>query len=114
MTNFFLDFVDQLPPFIFRGDISKYFPWLTSARMRHLDSLGQGPPRLKQGKFVIYPTREFLVWLDARSEHFSGSSEDTEHVRMNLPPKHSEGKKQSKPRRGRPRKVPKMPLEGGW
>lgn len=99
MSQFkFTDMEDQLPPLIPRCAITRYIPWLTPSRMRHLDCAGLGPTRIKSGKTVIYPTSDLLAWLDQRSEVIQGGGEGQPAPAAPAP------QNQPKPRRGRPRK----------
>jgi hypothetical protein len=65
-----LDLAEKLPPILSRDRIEKTFGGvITAKRLQNLDSLGDGPPiRLRIGRKVAYPTRDFLVWLTSRSE----------------------------------------------
>lgn len=66
---------DKYPPFIARVEVHKYFPWLSSKRLANLDSLGEGPSHvIKNGRAIIYPTKQFLNWLDTRTTNSAGSS----------------------------------------
>ena len=68
-NNFrFSDHLENYPPVIPRAKVSKYFPWLSQKRLANLDKLGQGPGHaFKNGRAVLYPTWEFLEWLDGRT-----------------------------------------------
>lgn len=60
---------DKLPPIISRNKIDKYLGGIITAKtLANLDSLGEGPPRIKIGRNVGYPTLTFLSWLQGRSE----------------------------------------------
>lgn len=77
----FASFSNYYPPFIPRTDISRYFPWLSQKRLANLASTGHGPPAFKNGRAVIYPTREFLLWLDSRTQALGKSVENSQAVR---------------------------------
>lgn len=63
----FVDLVDIFPPLILRTQVKDYFPFFSPKRMANLDSIGKGPPSLRVGERVVYPTKDFLAWLDARN-----------------------------------------------
>lgn len=63
----FVDCVNDFPPFIPRTKIQDYFPWLSQKHMANLESKGDGPSYVKNGRAVVYPTKALLAWLDARS-----------------------------------------------
>lgn len=41
---------------------------ISIGRMANLDSLGQGPERLRMGRKVVYPVTSLVEWLAARAE----------------------------------------------
>ena len=58
----------QLPPIISRDQVEKYLGGvISSKRLANLDSLGEGPPRLRIGRKVAYLTEDLLGWLSSRS-----------------------------------------------
>ena len=64
-----LDLAEKLPPIISRDRVEKYLGGvITAKRLANLDSLGEGPPRVRIGRKVGYPVRTFLVWLEGRTE----------------------------------------------
>lgn len=65
-----MDLAEKLPPIMSRDRIEKHLGGIISAkRLANLDSLGDGPPiRVRVGRKVAYPTRDFLAWLIGRSE----------------------------------------------
>lgn len=71
MTKKQFDFgslAEKLPPIISRDHIEKLLGGVVSAkRMANLDSLGQGPKRLRIGRKVAYRTRDLLEWLECRT-----------------------------------------------
>lgn len=59
----------QLPPLVLRHKIKKYVGELFSdSYMAKLDSLGDGPKRLKIGRKSAYLREDFVDWLIARME----------------------------------------------
>jgi len=66
-------FAEKLPPVIARKEIRKYLGGIISPKtLANLDSLGEGPPRIKIGRTVGYPTVELLLWLDDRQANNPG------------------------------------------
>lgn len=64
-----LDLAEKLPPIISRDRVEKYLGGvITSKRLANLDSLGEGPPRVRIGRKVGYPVGTFLIWLQGRTE----------------------------------------------
>jgi len=58
----------DLPPFIGRAEVSKYFPGiLTPKTLANLASRGLGPPYFKVGRKVVYRTEDLLEWLSSRA-----------------------------------------------
>lgn len=41
---------------------------LSEKYLANLDSLGQGPPRVKIGRQVAYPVEGLISWLESRSK----------------------------------------------
>jgi len=59
---------EKLPPIISRDHIEKLLGGVVSAkRMANLDSLGEGPKRLRIGRKVAYRTEDLLEWLESRA-----------------------------------------------
>ena len=59
----------KLPPIISRDRIEKHLGGVISAkRLANLDSLGEGPPRIRIGRKIAYQTDLLLEWLTNRSE----------------------------------------------
>lgn len=59
----------KLPPIISRDRIEKYLGGIiTAKRIANLDSLGEGPPRVRIGRKIAYQTDLLLDWLESRSE----------------------------------------------
>jgi hypothetical protein len=63
------ELAEKLPPIISRDRVEKYLGGVISAkRLANLDSLGEGPPRIRIGRKIAYQTDTFLDWLSRRSE----------------------------------------------
>ena len=59
-----------------RRKISEFSGGILSQKYcANLDSLGQGPPRVKIGRQVAYPVAELIAWLESRA-----SKRGDEHV----------------------------------
>jgi hypothetical protein len=69
MKNFDLkSLADKLPPIISRDHIEKLLGGVISAkRMANLDSLGEGPKRIRIGRKIAYRTDDLLEWLESRA-----------------------------------------------
>lgn len=65
----FVDFVDELPPFMARSEVPKLLGGVVSAKtLANKDSLDEGPGVYKRvGGKVVYRTIDLLEWFDARS-----------------------------------------------
>lgn len=100
-TFSFSSFAHHFPPFISRTDIPRFFPWLSQKRLANLASAGQGPPAIKNGRAVIYPTRELLAWLDSRTQERGGRLGNTSTPRSNLGCVENNAMSAAKNRRGR-------------
>lgn len=46
---------------------------ISSGHIGNLDRQGRGPNRLKMGRKVVYPIKEFIAWLAARITEDDGS-----------------------------------------
>ena len=44
---------------------------LTAGTMANHDSKGEGPPRLRLGRKIVYPVVELVEWMKARTEAVS-------------------------------------------
>ena len=65
----FTDLMGKLPPLIARDHIEKMLGGVISAkRLANLDSLGEGPKRIRIGRKIAYRTEDLLDWLSARSK----------------------------------------------
>lgn len=63
-----IDLADKLPPIISRSHVEKFLGGVISSKsLANLDSLGEGPPRIKVSGRVAYRTEELLTWLSTRS-----------------------------------------------
>lgn len=61
----------DLPPFITRKMVTRYFPGLISpGTLANLNSEGKGPRYAKVGKKVVYRTKDLLEWLEERGLRF--------------------------------------------
>jgi hypothetical protein len=59
---------EKLPPIISRDHVEDLLGGVISAkRMANLDSLGQGPRRIRIGRKVAYRTEDLLEWLEGRA-----------------------------------------------
>ena len=111
MTDFrFADLVGNYPPFILRTEITRHFPWLTQKTMANIDCMGQGPPAIKQGRTIIYPTGDLLNWLDARSQSYEASQSAAPTLSLQVaeklrPPSQEAASRITTPRRGRKTKA---------
>ncbi len=64
----FSSITSQLPPFLTRRDVSRYFGNLISPRyLANLDSQGQGPKKTYCGRKVVYASTDFIEWLSRRT-----------------------------------------------
>ncbi|SMF28528.1 hypothetical protein [Desulfovibrio gilichinskyi] len=63
-----IDLAEKLPPIISRSHVERFLGGIISSKsLANLDSLGEGPPRVKVSGRVAYRTEELLSWLSARS-----------------------------------------------
>jgi predicted DNA-binding transcriptional regulator AlpA len=63
---------DKLPPMIARDHVEQLLGGVISAkRLANLDSLGEGPKRMRIGKKVVYRTEDLLEWLEQRSKELN-------------------------------------------
>lgn len=70
-----MDIFDELAatwaaPIVARREVGKFSGGALNPRtLANLDSLGEGPPRLKLGeKMVVYPTRSLAEWMRNRAK----------------------------------------------
>ena len=63
-----LELVLKLPPIIARDHVETLLGGvISSKRLANLDSLGEGPKRMRVGRKVAYLTEDLLGWLEGRS-----------------------------------------------
>ena len=56
-------------PVVARSQVDVFSGGLLHPRtLRNLDSLGQGPPRIKLGRLVAYPVDGLVQWMQERAE----------------------------------------------
>ena len=61
-------FIEHLPPIMARQEVPQYLGGVISSKtLANLDTAGMGPPRIRIGRKIIYPTAEFLKWLSDRA-----------------------------------------------
>lgn len=66
-SDFFSSILPQLPYYLTRKDIAKYFGSLISPRyLANLDSKKAGPTREMAGRKVVYKATDFVAWLSSR------------------------------------------------
>ena len=66
------DLVPTLPPVIARDHVEKLLGGIISSKtLANLDSLGDGPKRMRVGRKVAYRTEDLLEWLSNRSKHLN-------------------------------------------
>jgi hypothetical protein len=60
--------IDKLPPLISRDHVEKLLGGVVSSKtLANLDSLGDGPKRMRIGRKIVYRTEDLLDWLEART-----------------------------------------------
>jgi hypothetical protein len=58
----------NLPPMISRDHVEKILGGVISSKtLANLDSLGEGPKRMRVGRKVVYLTKDLLDWLEQRT-----------------------------------------------
>ena len=58
----------NLPPMISRDHVEKLLGGVISSKtLANLDSLGEGPKRMRVGRKVVYLTEDLLDWLESRT-----------------------------------------------
>ena len=63
------DLVPTLPPVIARDHVERLLGGIISSKsLANLDSLGEGPKRMRVGRKVAYRTEDLLEWLSNRTE----------------------------------------------
>ena len=64
----FSDLIPKLPPLISRDHVEKLLGGVISSKhLANLDSLGEGPKRMRMGRKIVYRTVDFLEWLASRT-----------------------------------------------
>lgn len=59
---------DWESPFIAREKVEKFTGGIVNPRyLANLDSIGEGPPRVRVGRKVAYPVQAFIEWLERRA-----------------------------------------------
>ena len=62
----------ELPPLIARDHVDRLLGGVISPKsLANLDSLGEGPKRMRMGRKVVYRTVDFLEWLSSRTVHLN-------------------------------------------
>jgi len=58
-------------PFIARQEVGKFTGGIINPKyLANLDSQGKGPKgRIKVGRKIAYPVKEFVAWLESRSQN---------------------------------------------
>lgn len=60
---------DQLPPIIARHKINNYLGGMISkGYLQNIDSIGQGPKRIRFGRIICYSRDDLISWLENRAE----------------------------------------------
>ena len=63
---------EKLPPIISRDHVEKFLGGvISSKRLANLDSLGEGPKRVRIGRKIAYRTRDLLEWLESRASELA-------------------------------------------
>jgi predicted DNA-binding transcriptional regulator AlpA len=59
----------KLPPIISRDHVEKLLGGIISSkRLANLDSLGEGPKRMRIGRKIAYLTEDLLKWIESRTK----------------------------------------------
>jgi hypothetical protein len=68
----FQEFKTNLPPIISRDRVEALLGGIISSKtLANLDSLGEGPRRMRVGRKVAYRTGDLLDWLSNRSKNLN-------------------------------------------
>ena len=68
----FTDLAKELPPLIARDHVEKLLGGVISSKsLANLDSLGEGPKRMRSGRKIIYRTLDILEWIAQRTVHLN-------------------------------------------
>ena len=66
------DLIPKLPPLISRDHVEKLLGGVISSKtLANLDSLGEGPKRMRVGRKVAYLTEDLLDWLETRTRRLN-------------------------------------------
>jgi hypothetical protein len=66
------DLIPKLPPIISRDHVEEILGGVISSKtLANLDSLGEGPKRMRMGRKVVYRTVDLLEWLASRTIHLN-------------------------------------------
>ena len=66
------DLIPKLPPVISRDHVEKLLGGIISSKsLGNLDSLGEGPKRMRVGRKVAYLTEDLLEWLESRTRRLN-------------------------------------------
>jgi hypothetical protein len=64
----FTDLARELPPIISRDHVEELLGGVISSKsLANLDSLGEGPKRMRIGRKIAYLTEDLLRWLESRT-----------------------------------------------
>jgi hypothetical protein len=64
----FSNLIPKLPPIISRDHVEELLGGVISSKtLANLDSLGEGPKRMRMGRKVVYLTEDLLDWLESRT-----------------------------------------------
>jgi len=64
----FSNLIPKLPPLISRDHVETLLGGVISCKtLANLDSLGEGPKRMRMGRKVVYKTEDLLEWLETRT-----------------------------------------------
>ena len=64
----FRNLIPKLPVFIARDHVEEILGGIISSKtLANLDSLGQGPKRMRVGRKVVYKAEDLLDWLAQRT-----------------------------------------------
>jgi len=69
-TNIFQEMANKWPSaWVARQEVSRFTGGIISEKyLANLDSAGKGPAgRVKIGRKIAYPVKEFIAWLESRS-----------------------------------------------
>jgi hypothetical protein len=66
------DLIPILPPVISRDHVERLLGGIISSKsLANLDSLGEGPKRMRVGRKVAYRTEDLLEWLSFRTTNLN-------------------------------------------